>query len=379
MLPLGYNRNIFDAIMRYINYSIRLPVLRMKYHGLNGTRIWAYKHGRRRLSKRCSLMPLSFAVVICSFELARINDLDEAIRSVLGQSYKDSVNLVICIDGNAKLHYLVARRYNKLPRITVIKTNDEKPIGLAQSRNLAMKRCSQDVVCFLDDDAVAHHRWIEELAESFIQHESPLVVGRVLPLWRARQPRWLSPAFYWLVGSTGSIFDGHGVYVKSGFGSNLACSRVALERAGYFVSSLGKRGRSLLQAEDTELGIRISESYGVPAIYNRQAIVFHKVDREKLDKHYLIKRAYFQGKSKALLFMMHGRNISSLSTESSYIRTTVARDLVGTLKGLFSPSDIVESLERLTFSVSVVFTVIVAFFIQILEHELTSGFGKAAD
>ncbi len=59
-----------------------------------------------------------------------------------------------------------------------------------------------DVVAFLDDDAVADERWLEELIRPL---DDPLVIGTgggaALPRWEAGEPpRFIPPEFYWVVG-----------------------------------------------------------------------------------------------------------------------------------------------------------------------------------
>lgn len=321
-------------------------------------------------------MALSVAVLICSRDLKRAKDLMEAIQSVRNQSYCGQINIVVFIDGNANLYRLFAKRYEKVPEVKVISTGKEEPLGLARARTLAISSCYQDVICFLDDDAIADTDWIEEIVKSFGQHACVMIAGKIVPLWRSDPPKWLTPAFFWLVGGTGSIFKEQESYVRSGFGSNLSCMREALVKVGPVASSLGLRGSTLMQAEDADLGLRVREVYGKSVIYNPRAVVFHKVGHERLRITYLLKRAYFQGKSKAVLFLLHRRDFSSLDTEYNYLRTGILNEMISTATRLLGGSDIALSLKRLCFSLCVTGAVVLGFFLHVISYGLRSTYGS---
>ena len=308
-------------------------------------------------------MPLSFAVVICTYDFKRLNDLHAAVESILRQLYSGRVAIVICVDGNDELYRTLSQKYAQ-EQVRVITTREAKPAGLAHARNVAIRHCTEDVISFLDDDATADQNWIANIAESFRKYDCVTVAGKTLPSWKARPPRWLTPTFYWLVGATGTLERDYEHFVRSGFGSNMSCMRHALIRVNLFEPYLGKRGSSLLQAEEADLGLRIKDAFGKEAAYNPKAIIFHNVDYEKLRLSYLLRRAYYQGNSKALLFVLHRRNISALGAESDYMRL-ISHEPIEAVKGMFSGVSIATCVARLFFGMSVTLSVWLGF---ILPH-----------
>jgi len=311
-------------------------------------------------------MPLSFAVIICSFDVRLLHDLDEAIQSVRSQCCSELVDIIVCVDGNTKLYHLLASMYENVSGVTMVSTGRDKPLGLAHARNIATTYCSQDVISFLDDDAIADPHWIAELAESFAKYRCLIVAGKILPRWKSLPPRWLTPVFYWLVGATGDLLQDRESYVRSGFGSNISCIREALVKVGLLESSLGRRGSTLLQAEDADLGLRVNEVFGKLAVYNPRAVVFHKVGPERLRISYLLKRAYLQGKSKAIMFGLHGRNPSVLGQEYHYLRRVLG-DMIRTATQLVDPANLAPSLERLFCSICITSAVVLGFLLNVME------------
>ncbi len=282
------------------------------------------------------------------------------------------------MDGNDELYRSLSQKYAR-EQVRVITTGEAKPTGLAHARNVAIRHCTEDVISFLDDDATADQNWIANIAESFRKYDCVTVAGKTLPSWQAHQPRWLTPTFYWLVGATGNLERDYEHFVRSGFGSNMSCMRHALVKVGMFNPSLGMRDSSLLQAEEADLGLRSREAFGKEAAYNPKAIIFHKVDYEKLRLSYMFRRAYYQGNSKALLFNLHGRDQSILAAESDYLRL-VSYEPIKALKNIFDGVSILACVGRFLFSMSVTFSVLLGFVINFstgrsrkLEKRLTNS------
>jgi glycosyltransferase involved in cell wall biosynthesis len=266
------------------------------------------------------------------------------------------------VDGNDELYRSLSQKYAR-EHVRVITTGEAKPAGLAHARNVAIRHCTEDVISFLDDDATADQNWIANIAESIRKYDCVTVAGKTLPSWQAPSPRWLTPTFYWLVGATGTVERNYEHFVRSGFGSNMSCMRHALLQVGMFNPSFGMRGSSLLQAEEADLGLRIREAFGKEAAYNPKAIIFHKVDYEKLRLSYMFRRAYYQGNSKALLFNLHGRDQSILGAESDFLRL-VSYEPIKALKDMFNGVSIPACVGHLLFSLSVTSSVLLGFIIN---------------
>ena len=94
-------------------------------------------------------------VVICTH--SRYADFVDAVESLHRQSY-DDVEIVAVVDGNERLYEDVVK-YVDVDKVVL----NERVLGLSESRNRGVKVASGDVVAFMDDDAVADKKWVEEL------------------------------------------------------------------------------------------------------------------------------------------------------------------------------------------------------------------------
>lgn len=238
------------------------------------------------------------SVVLCTYAPDRYDHFQEAAESVLAQTYED-VELVVVVDGNDELCDSVRRDYGHRDDV-LIHCNDENR-GLSYGRNKGTELATGEVVSFMDDDAVADLRWVEELVDAYEGHDALAVGGRMVPEWVAGKPTYVPEEFYFLFGVTYRGFPTEETEVRNTFSSNLSFRRdVFLDLEG-FREHLGKRERNDLQGGETELCSRLRESHGRGVIYNPDAVVAHKVFDYRTAFGWLVKRAFWQGYSKRMM------------------------------------------------------------------------------
>ena len=238
---------------------------------------------------------MKVSVVICTYTEEMYDHFQEAVESVLEQTY-DDVELVLVSDGDEQLYERIQADYGDHPNV-VTHCNEEN-VGLSESRNNALEYVTGEVVAFLDDDAIADERWIEELVSVYERRDAIAVGGKMTPIWVAGKPRYLPEEFYWLVGVTHRGFAEPGEEVRNTFGSNISFRTWVFEDLGGFESQVGRRDEKNLQAEEPEFGARMREAYGQGVVYNPSAMVGHKVFEFRTRKRWLLERAFWQGYSK---------------------------------------------------------------------------------
>ena len=81
----------------------------------------------------------------------------------------------------------------------------------------------------------------------------------------------------------------------------------------------GIKGRRMLQGGETELCERMRKKFGRGVVYNPNAIVYHKVFPRRTKFSFLIKRAFWQGFSKAVMQSV----IGSIQDETNYLKYLV--------------------------------------------------------
>ncbi len=259
------------------------------------------------------------SAVVCTHSLDNYPNLVEAVDSLLAQTHRE-MEVIIAVDGNAELHERVLAHYsgNKAVKTVLLKEN----VGVSGARNAGISVAKGDVIAFMDDDAIAEKGWVENLLGPYREYDAAAVGGKILPVWLGGKPDYLPEELYWLAGITHEGFaEEKVVEVRNTFGPNMSFKREVFQKAGMFNENLGfaRRGTSYIQAEEPEFALRMRRELGKGVIYNPKAVVYHKIPSAKVKVGPLLKRAFYQGYSKALLRKL---NISADSgaTERSYLK-----------------------------------------------------------
>jgi GT2 family glycosyltransferase len=255
-------------------------------------------------------------VVICAFSSARLEQTVACVESVLGQD-PPPAQVVIVVDHNEALEADLRAR---LPADVEIVANPG-PRGLSTARNAAIARSRGDYVVFIDDDAVAHDRWLARLLSTF---EDPAVIGaggHARPLWAEPPPAWFPPEFLWVVGCSYTGLPEEGA-VRNPLGCNMVFRADVFRRVGMFNPAIGRLGSLPLGCEETEFCLRASRAAPDARIaLVRGAEIDHHVPATRATVSYLLRRCYFEGISKALVRRLADRR--SLDTERAYLRRTL--------------------------------------------------------
>jgi Glycosyltransferases, probably involved in cell wall biogenesis len=235
------------------------------------------------------------SVVVCTYEEKRYADFCEVIESVLDQTY-ETVEIVLVVDGNQAVFERAHAEFGDYEDI-VLHCNDENS-GLSYSRTQGVELASGEVVAFLDDDAIARENWVEQLVAGYEQTDAIAVGGRMVPKWVADEPAFLPEEFYWLIGVDYEARLEDWTEVRNTFGSNMSFRMEVFEAVGGFDEQVGLTGDSQIQAEETELAMRMYDKFGRGMLYNSDAVVAHKVFGYRTDPQWLSNRAFWQGYSK---------------------------------------------------------------------------------
>lgn len=269
------------------------------------------------------------SVVICTYSESMFAHLQDAVESVLSQTY-DDVEVIVIVDGNDSLCDRVNAEYGDTTNLE-IHCNAEN-LGLSASRNNALAYVTGDIVAFLDDDAIADEEWIAELVSVYVDRDAIAVGGKMTPLWVAEKPVFLPQEFYWLIGVTHRGFAASGDEVRNTFGSNISFRSEVLRELEGFDTEIGRQGEKNLQSEETLFCAQMRQAYGSGVIYNPDAKVAHKVFEYRTNKRWLLERAFWQGYSKRRMETI--LPVTSGDEESEFLRQLVLESCPARLKSL---------------------------------------------
>jgi len=292
------------------------------------------------------------STIICAHSLDNYQNLAEAVTSLLVQTHPE-LEVIIAIDGNEEFYKKVVANYRSQDTVKAVLLRENT--GVSAARNAGVKVARGDVIAFMDDDAVADRQWVENLLSTYREYDAVAVGGKILPLWLGEKPDHLPEELYWLVGVTHDGFAGEEVVeVRNTFGPNMSFKREVFEKVGGFSESLGfaRKGASCVQAEEPELALRMKQTLGKGVVYNPHAIVYHKIPQSKLGVGILLRRAFYQGYSKALLGKLHV-SADSMATEKSYLRALLLKYIPRRVKRIYR----VEELKKLSVLIASILSV----------------------
>ncbi len=234
-------------------------------------------------------------VAICTRNRASV--LGQAIESVLRQ-LGDDTDLLIVDNASTDATASVVKDFARVhPAIRVVVHPD---LGISHARNRALREAAGQVVLFLDDDAVARVGWVEVYRRFFRNSPSPRVAavgGRVFPRYEKSAPAWLSPKDNLLDrGERTEPFDAGG----APWACNMAVMRAPALRCGGFNPMLGRKGRSLMSAEETDLCHRLRQA-GHEVWWLPQAEIDHRVAAERVTVSCMLRMMFCLGRSSALI------------------------------------------------------------------------------
>jgi cellulose synthase/poly-beta-1,6-N-acetylglucosamine synthase-like glycosyltransferase len=175
-----------------------------------------------------------------------------------------------------------ASRHMPLPIVCLRETRP----GKSHALNTALHHARGDLLVLTDDDVLPATGWLTAYARAFEDDGVDFAVGRILPLWEAPPPRWLSPALYGVL----AVADGGAerLPIATGvnehimpLGANMALRRRVLARVGGWNPSLGKLQGTLRTGEDHEFSLKMLEA-GLRGVYEPDALVEHRVPADRL-------------------------------------------------------------------------------------------------
>lgn len=246
----------------------------------------------------------NISAVICTHN--RAGRLSVALQSLLSQSLDSNEYEILVVDNASTDQTRSVVKQVGLGRVRYLY---EPELGLSRARNTGYRHARGRYIAYLDDDAEADPGWLAAIVAVFSRQEKAgCVTGKVLPIWEAPKPDWVSKEMEGPL----SIYDcGDQEWELSEkewiIGTNMAFLKEVLEVSGGFLECLGRKGEILLSAEEAAMGYLIKR-LGYQVLYSPRVKVHHYVPAERLDPNWILKRGFWQGVSDGI-YLLKTRNL----------------------------------------------------------------------
>lgn len=231
---------------------------------------------------------------------------------------------------------VVAAAAERAP-VPVIYLREMRP-GKSHALNTAVAQARGDLLVLTDDDVLPSSGWLAAYVRAFAETGADFAAGRILPLWEAPPPGWMSPALHGVL----AIPDGGTVRlpVAKGLnehimpiGANMALKRQVLERVGGWNPDLGKLQGTLRTGEDHEFALKMLHA-GLTGVYEPDASVRHRVPADRLRLAYFCRWFYGNGAIVAGLEQTFPSSTRHLLNVPRYLWRQALEDVLGLARGI---------------------------------------------
>lgn len=206
----------------------------------------------------------------------------------------------------------------------------EKQQGRSSALNAGITGSKSDLVGFIDDDEEIHPNWFEVVHRAFTEHEVDFIGGPYVPKWEINPPAWL-PADHEgviaVVSAGDKVIPYDENYPGILMGGNAVIRRAAIEKAGLYMTALGRRGERLLAGEDEDMYRRLLAT-GAKGLYLPEMEIYHLVPASRLTKKYYRQWCFWRGVSCGVLDRTQPQKVTYMWGVPRYLFGAAARGLV---------------------------------------------------
>lgn len=238
------------------------------------------------------------SIIICTYN--RDKYIYNVLQSIAENHYPRDAYEIVLVNNNCtdNTEAECSRFQHDYPEVGFV-TCHEPEQGLSHARNCGIKASKGDILIYVDDDAVVNESYLETYADFFERNpEAVAAGGPITPRFETAEPDWTSHYTRMLVTGELNLGDRERQFPKGAFpgGGNVAYRRNVFDRVGLFNVELGRKGDSLIGAEEKDLFDKMT-SLGMKFYYLPNAILYHLIPERKLTDDYFKRLSYSIGVS----------------------------------------------------------------------------------
>ncbi|MDX6286224.1 MAG: succinoglycan biosynthesis protein ExoM [Frankiales bacterium] len=178
----------------------------------------------------------------------------------------------------------------------------ESQAGSAYARNRGIAAARAPVIAFLDDDVEPQPGWLSAITAPIRSRAAEATGGRVVLDPTVPRPNWFDEMGIGGYLTSFHLDDDARELIGREFvvTANAAFDTDLLRRSGGFVPALGPRGTVQLVGDDVHV-VRAVQRLGARVRYVPDAVVVHELPATRLRPVWMLKRAWWQGRSDWIL------------------------------------------------------------------------------
>jgi len=244
---------------------------------------------------------MRFSFITCTYN--REKYLPQTLDAVCQQNFPADDYEIIVIDNNSTDNTAkICEEYKLKYQDKQFRYFKETNQGFSFALNRGIKEARGEFIIFADDDETVIPEHLQRLDSHLKDYpQAQLCACPVVPIYETGEPKWMSRFTQRLIGG----YFNQGNEVKKlekknypGTGHTII-RRDIYERYGYYNTDLGRKGTSLMGAEDKDMFNRL-KSNDIECYYFPDIPIYHHIPQRKTTDEFFNKLTYSIGKSERI-------------------------------------------------------------------------------
>ena len=290
------------------------------------------------------------SVILCTYNRERY--LYNVLQSIAEGTLPPADYEIVLVDNNSTdgTHHVCERFAADHPDIQ-LRYCLEREQGLSHARNRGIVESKGDILVYVDDDALVNPEYLKTYADFFGKNSQAVAAGGpITPRYDGcEEPSWMSHYTRQLITGELNLGTHEREFPQGAFpgGGNAAYRKSVFEEVGLFNVELGRKGNSLIGAEEKDLFDKMT-SRGMRFYYLPTAILYHLIPPRKLTQDYFDRLTHGIGVSERLRTLQIGRGkyLNRLFKEAVKWGGTLVLWLGFALKGQFNKGNKLVAFRR---------------------------------
>jgi glycosyltransferase involved in cell wall biosynthesis len=232
------------------------------------------------------------SVIICSYNRAEY--IVHAVDSLYNQTLRKELYEVLVVDNNStdNTQKLVEAYIDNHKDCSIVYLTETRQ-GASFARNTGAAMAKGELLCFMDDDAIAEVDYLERINKFFESYtDASGLGGRIIPRYIPAEPKWMS---YYVSSLVGNFDYSNKVEIfkkgKYPLESNMIVRKIDFDKINGFNTDLpGVKGTVRIGGEGKDFFLRLQACHKI-VYYDPNLIVHHVVEVKKLTPEYMYRVA----------------------------------------------------------------------------------------